>query len=80
MSGNAKMIIMNPLRRNLKSALINITYDATLHLTMNSDFNISGSIKNISMNVTGFRAFFKTEETLATLTKKAHTIEQILTQ
>lgn len=47
---------------------------------MNSNFNISGSIKNLSLNVTGFRVFFKTEETLDTLGRKAHTIEQIMTE
>lgn len=67
--GNATMKIMNPLNRKFKSAVINATYEAVLNLAMNSDFKISGSIEKISMNVTGFRAFFKTEEILKTLEK-----------
>lgn len=80
MTGNVTLTIMNPLKSNIKAAIINITFDSILLMRMNSNFNISGSINNLTLSASGFRAYFKTQETLLTLSKKAHTIEQIIMQ
>ena len=70
LKGELMLKIMNPLNPRIKSAIMNLTYDVNLKLSMDKQFKISGSLEDITMDVTSSRAYFKSEEDVESLTKK----------
>lgn len=67
LSGNASLKIMNPLNTRIVTAIINITFASELKVGLTSGFNLTGSVEHLQMNVTGFRAFFRTQENAQSL-------------
>lgn len=80
LQGSVNVKIKNPLNPKIRSAILNVSYDATVQLEINNNFNFSGTVKDIDMNVTGFRAYFKSQENTETLTHKMKVVDKIITQ
>jgi hypothetical protein len=70
MSGNATLKIMNPFNSAIESAIIYTDFVFSASAKMIDGNKITGFANDLSLNVTGLRPLFDSQETVHTISTK----------